>query len=370
LTGSYPSNLPRENLRHKRKWAYRLGDAAVPLAELLKRQGYATGAGVGLRILHDMGLDRGFDSFRVRRPELVARQFLGTAKPPFFLWVHFKQPHAPYDKNPKHDFGNEPIDRYDGEVAAADDSVRGVLALLRRRGFDDSTIVILTADHGEEFGEHGGRFHTRKLYRELLHVPLIVKLPGALPRRIGEPVELVDIVPTLADVLGFDLPPGAQDGQSLLSGPRARAVGGAYSEDVNAKTQELKGRSLFDGRFRLIDDLRRGRRELYEAETDMQEQRDLSAGRPEIVAELWEAMSVRALRRHTGPFRALTPDADLETWAMLLPTIEREEMLALALESFPRAASPARQAVLETLLDRPLLGRAIRSRAQRLLALR
>jgi arylsulfatase A-like enzyme len=203
-----------------------------------------------------------------------------------------------------------------------------------------------------------------------LHVPLIVKLPGALPRRIGEPVELVDIVPTLADVLGFDLPPGAQDGQSLLSGPRARAVGGAYSEDVNAKTQELKGRSLFDGRFRLIDDLRRGRRELYEAETDMQEQRDLSAGRPEIVAELWEAMSVRALRRHTGPFRALTPDADLETWAMLLPTIEREEMLALALERFPRAASPARQAVLGTLLDRPLLGRAIRSRAQRLLALR
>jgi arylsulfatase A-like enzyme len=369
MTGTYPSNLPRdyESLRHRRKWAYRLGDAAVPLAVLLKRQGYATGAGVGLRVLKEMGMDRGFDAFRADKPEAATREFLDKARAPFFLWAHFKQPHAPYDRNPKHDFGDEPIDRYDGEVAAADDSVKAVLSQLRRRGLTDSTIVIVTADHGEEFGEHGGRFHTRKLYRELLHVPLIVKIPGIEPRRISEPVELVDIVPTLADVLGFELPPGAQDGQSLLAGPRSRAVGGAYSEDVNVKEQRLMGRSLYDGRYRLIDDLRRGRRELYDEEKDPGEQHDVSAGRPDVVAVLWEAMSVRALRRHTRTFEALTPAAELETWAALLPTIERDEMLALALERFPRGESPTRKAILKTVLQRPLLDREIASRAKALL---
>jgi arylsulfatase A-like enzyme len=369
MTGTYPSNVPRdyENVRHKRKWVFRLHKRAVPLAVLMKRAGYTTGAGVGFKLLRIVGLDRGFDSFLWRPADAVAAQFLGSTKPPFFYWAHFKQPHAPYEKNPAHDFGDSDLDRYDGEVRAADESVRRVVESLRARNLLDSTVVIVTADHGEEFGEHGGHFHARKLYRELLHVPLIIRVPGLPARRIAEPVELVDIVPTLADLIGFELPPGVQDGQSLLKWPRAREVGGAYAEDVDER-RRVVGRAFFDGRYRLVDDLRRGRRELFDDRSDRAEQRDIKTEQGEIARQLWETMSVRSLRRHTKTFELLKPDADPETWARLLPTLERDEMLDLALERLPREATPARRAILKRLLARVELEPALAVKAKKLLA--
>jgi arylsulfatase A-like enzyme len=369
LTGSYPSNVPRdyEASRSRKAWIYVLGADARPIAEVLRERGYATGAGLGSTALRVMGLERGFDVFR-SDPAGTAQRFLATAARPFFLWLHFSQPHYPYRKNPRRDFGNKPVDLYDGEVAAADADVGAVLRQLDDLHLRESTLVIITADHGEEFGEHGGTRHTRKLYRELLHVPLIVYVPGGESRRVREPVELVDIVPTVCEALGIELPPGTTDGQSLLTSRRQRAQRGAYSEDVEVVTSEVVQRALFDGRFRLIDDQRRDRLELYDTRSDRREQLDVSAGHPDVVSELSEVISVRAVRRHTLPFRELGPKASIDVWKRWLPTIHRAEMVGLALDRFPPERSPARDAVLRQLMERPGLRPQLSERIDELLA--
>jgi arylsulfatase A-like enzyme len=187
------------------------------------------------------------------------------------------------------------------------------------------------------------------------------------PRRISEPVELVDLVPTLADLVGFELPPGTQDGQSLLALPRADGVGGTYAEDVDGM-QRVVARTFFDGRYRLVDDRRRGRRELFDDRDDPTEQHDVEDIRPDIARRLAEAMSVRSIRRHTQTFERLTPEADPDTWRRLLPSLEREEMLNLALARLPRAATKGQHDVLKELLSRANLDPATAAKAKELLA--
>jgi arylsulfatase A-like enzyme len=140
----------------------------------------------------------------------------GTSDRRLFLWSHFIDPHAPYWDHGR--FGDGEEDRYDAEVAASDRAL-GML----RQGLDDlglleEAIVVVTADHGEELGEHGTRRHSRSLWNEAMRVPLVVSVPGAPPRRIADPVSHVDLVPTLLPLLGIPAPPGL-DGRSL-----ARAV--------------------------------------------------------------------------------------------------------------------------------------------------
>jgi arylsulfatase A-like enzyme len=303
LTGLYPSNLPRD-YRHRRVqkkpyFAYYLKDDVGLIAEAFAARGYSTSAIVSVALLRTQGMDRGFQLFkRSRSPTRAAQKQLKKLRPPFMLWLHYNSPHAPYKKRRGHDFGDEPIDRYDSEIAYEDDQIHSVLATLAARGLADSTIVVLTSDHGEEFGEHGGFSHTRKHYRELLHVPLIVKVPGVAPARVEDVVELVDIVPTLHELCALPPPRTRLDGQSLLAtleGPRPAGLGGAYAEDVH-HTLHVSRRALFDGRFRLIDDRGQDREELYDVDEDPLERRDIAAERPEIVQRLRERIAVRALR--------------------------------------------------------------------------
>src|SRR6185503_8913858 len=100
-------------------------------------------------------------------------------------------------------------------------------------------------------------------------------------------------------------------------------------EDIRPVSSDVVQRALFDGRYRLIDDQRRGRWELYDDENDPTEQQDISAGRPGVMNTLREAMGVRALRRHTETFRKLGPSTDIDTWSFLMPSISRTEMLDL-----------------------------------------
>jgi arylsulfatase A-like enzyme len=114
---------------------------------------------------------------------------------------------------------------YDGEVVRADRQFGRFLALLRFLGRYESSVVILTADHGEEFAEHRGFGHTRTLYEELLHVPLLVKLPhGAhAGRRVRERVSLTDVVPTILELAGLRAEEGALDGRSIADPDRVPA---------------------------------------------------------------------------------------------------------------------------------------------------
>jgi arylsulfatase A-like enzyme len=214
------------------------------------------------------------------------------------MWLHYNAPHEPYEQHEGFHFGDNPIDRYDSEIASDDSHVGTLLDTLRDLGHENDTIVVLTADHGEEFGDHGGRSHGMKLYRELLNVPLLLKIPGVAPRVIDTPVELVDLAPTFCELLKAKGSCHRYDGQSLLVAlaDRREPTRGAYSELFHGPGRALR-RALFDGRWRLVDDIERDRRELYDHERDPSEHYDVSQWHPEIVSQMMERIAVRPLLR-------------------------------------------------------------------------
>lgn len=128
---------------------------------------------------------------------------------PYFLWVHLYEPHYPYSAPSGPDFGDSDVDRYDTEIAYADAQLARLLAAA------DNAVIAVTADHGDEFGEHGIRFHARSLYNQVVRVPLILRVPGGKPRVVDTPVSIVDIMPTLLDLVGVAGPPG-MNGVSLV----------------------------------------------------------------------------------------------------------------------------------------------------------
>ncbi len=122
---------------------------------------------------------------------------------------------------------------YDQEARYADDHIGPFLAHLARLGLSERSIVVVTSDHGEEFGEHGGLGHGRTLYGEVLRVPLVIAAPGLLaPVEVTTPASLLDVAPTLLDLLGLSPIPG-QRGVSLVSRARAAASGTETAADAS-----------------------------------------------------------------------------------------------------------------------------------------
>ncbi len=268
MTGLYPDRVGVVN--HTK--ADRLRPGTTTLAELLSTSGYRTGAVVTNPWLGmpAMGHRRGFQEFRTRRmlskkrgrlsAESVTDQALdiidGFGNRPFFVWAHYMDTHMPYEPDPEYldalgDAGlesnivqgfkngrikprdlyfSEDVDAdeveatkrlYDAAVREVDDHVGRLLDGLRERGLDENTIVILASDHGESLGERGLYFaHDFTLYEELLRVPLVLKVPDTAPARIGAPVSLVDILPTLCGLLDMDCP-GDLSGKALPTTPAA-----------------------------------------------------------------------------------------------------------------------------------------------------
>jgi arylsulfatase A-like enzyme len=149
------------------------------------------------------------------------------------VFAHYMDPHYPYDPPPPYASlfpadgsdvaGGGPRARpealYDGELAYTDGQIDLLLKEIEARGLLRDAVIAYTADHGEEFLDHGGWRHSRTLYREMLRVPFALRLPGVGGRRVPEPVSLVDLAPTLLDALGISSPVSFQ-GRSLL--PLAR----------------------------------------------------------------------------------------------------------------------------------------------------
>ena len=253
---------------------YRNGDTrlegAATLAELLRARGYATGAFVGNVVLRRRtGLDRGFESYddqlpapEANRPLVFERRardtteralaWLERAEDPFFLWVHYQDPHGPYDPPDGYSDGfaairepdEEPLPRlesslayggipayqalpgltraseyrarYADEIRYTDHWIGELLAAPRLR----DAIVVLTADHGESLGERGRYFmHGTTTLPPEAHVPLIVRAPGIAPGRLGTTVSHVDIVPTILELAGVPAPEGLR---GLALGPALR----------------------------------------------------------------------------------------------------------------------------------------------------
>jgi choline-sulfatase len=228
LTGRYPAG---HGGRHN---GMRIDGGVPTLADALASAGFATGAFVGAFPLdRRFGLNRGFEVYgdemprggdgrpANERPGRVvvdeALAWLGThGANRFFAWVHLFEPHAPYGDART---GRPARARYADEIAEVD---RQIARLLDGLGpARDTTLVAVTADHGEAFGEHGEIAHSIFVYDTTLRVPLILAGPGVTPRRIDDPVTLVDVAPTVTKLLG--LAPFDADGSDLgpaLAGAR------------------------------------------------------------------------------------------------------------------------------------------------------
>ncbi len=213
---------------------YRLDESIPTLAAELRRHGYATGGFVSSWVLRsETGLGRGFEvwddgvAYETGRPSgqnqrsgtetlAAASEWLAkVADAPFFLFLHLYEPHAPYD--PPMPFAARYSDPYDGEVAAADAVVAALIRRLEELDVYEEALVILLSDHGEGLMDHGEMDHVILIYREVLQVPLIVKLPEG--RRSGDRVavnaQLSDVAPAVYALVGVE-PPAPLAGVDLL----------------------------------------------------------------------------------------------------------------------------------------------------------
>ncbi|MCG8449836.1 MAG: tetratricopeptide repeat protein [Pirellulales bacterium] len=236
LTGLYPHHHGA-----RANGTFRLEDKVTTLAERLKSVGYHTGAVISAFVLDSrFGLDQGFDlyhddltkgmkyspnMFRERAAELTNEPAIEWLKEntggdkPFFLWVHYFDPHAVY--LPPEPFRSEyKHDLYDGEIAYVDSQIGVLLRQLEELGVRDKTLIVYTSDHGEGLGEHGEQTHSMLIYDATMHVPMIINAPADLPQ--GKIIErqtcLVDVAPTILHLLGKEVPEEL-DGINLCEKP-------------------------------------------------------------------------------------------------------------------------------------------------------
>jgi arylsulfatase A-like enzyme len=346
------------------------------LGGFLRRHGYRTAAFVkNPNLTRQTSLRRDFDIYRAFPRTLglslgskllfklntrVPRLDVGTASltdlaigfvkehrdEPFFLWVHYLDPHSPYTPPARlRPQGEAPpgLERgllsaveiregyhaltaeerswvrglYRGEIRWMDENLARLWRALDRTGLWDDALILLTSDHGEELWDHGGFFHGHSLHRELLQVPLIVKLPGSAVRtRIHRRVTTESVTPTLLELTGvpfrrqrFTAPSLVRlwrepDAPELLApAPPMLATGIIYYEDQTA---------LLTDRIKYIRKATTGTEELYELESDPTEQHSLAAQEPEIVESARRQLAalqadLGELRRRYGLTDSLTP---------------------------------------------------------------
>lgn len=211
-----------------------------------------------------------------------------------FLWVHLFGPHEPYTAHPAHPFGDQDVDRYDSEIADADHTVGAIVDRVRK--VRPNAVVIVTADHGEEFGEHGGRYHGTSVYEEQVRVPLVISAPSVLaPRTVREVVQTVDIVPTVLSALSIPRSPRlrGRDLGPVMAGTKAEGPGFA-----SAETDEWT--LLAEGPHRLVCARKLGACRVYDLARDPGQRDDVGAASPELLSRLRDR--VRAFGGSHGAF--------------------------------------------------------------------
>ena len=314
-----------------------LAPGKLTLAQLLSAQGMQTAGFVANPIAGGLnGLDRGFSEFHEVWREvgsrgdsfrpLVPNWLKANKGRRFFAYVHYREPHFPYDPPPPFDatFGPDaPLTKaqrrdtafftdinqgrrsmsdaerehlvrlYDGSLAFADDEIGALRKVLEAEGLLDRTVIIVAADHGEGLMEHGWIGHNVQLYEPLTHVPLVVRFPagrGPAQTRVASFASLLDLAPTIADLFGVMGQGGSGrefQGRSLLD-----VIAGAPGRPaVLSRTVWDRPRyALRDERYKFIDDTRTGEEQLYDLQADPGEARNLTATDPLRAAYYREAL--------------------------------------------------------------------------------
>jgi arylsulfatase A-like enzyme len=332
------------------------------MAEYLKSHGYAT-AGIqsNIHVTEHFGFAQGFDSYTERKPPLfhadditdAAIEQLGTNSRPFFLYVHYMDTHGPYDMpddDPRRplpppdltdqdrellnnwndgyldgvffqvglkaerkfgDFSKTGEDYVRAKYDASANFLDGEIARLTARVTEQfpNTVVVVTSDHGEELFEHGSLGHGKTVYEEVSRVPLIVKVPGAAPQSIDAPVELIDVLPTCASLLGLPLKPewqGKELGKDLANLPVDRPVFGSAQMTIAGSNRDLE--SVVIGVRKLIVDKKKNTELVFDLVVDQGE----TSGTP-LSGSSADLAFARALEQHYAlnaahPLRQETPE--------------------------------------------------------------
>ncbi len=334
--------------RHGASWAARraLPEEVVTLPEVLRRHGYRTAAFTGGGQMHPSnGLAQGFDLYRVTGP-LPLAETVAAALPwldehregPFFLFLHTYETHHPYTPDPEtlalFDGGYDGplpakirvglLDRvnrgelaigprdlahivaaYDAEIRSMDRGFGELVRQLRERGLYDRTAIVLTSDHGEEFGEHERvGWHSHSLYDELLRVPLLIRFPGGrhAGAAVAAQVRSLDVAPTALAALGIAPPPEFEgvDLAAILAGHGAplAAVSRRDVRDLEIVSLRTAGWKLYGER-------------LFDLAADPGERVDVAAAHPEAVAALRRLLAEATAAGPVAPAPAAEPDRRL-----------------------------------------------------------
>lgn len=302
FTGRYPTSTGVRN-----NGTFVLPASETTLAEVLSKAGWSTAAVVASYPLHSRyGLAQGFETYDqdFPQPDLTndgtipiffserdahavtdrALEIWGRSpKGPRFLWVHYFDAHAPYAP-PEPFRSNHAGAPYDGEIAFVDSEAGRLLERIRRDS--PRAVVVVVGDHGESLGEHGEKTHGVFVYQSTIHVPFLLSAPGLLDegKRVRVPVSLVDVLPTVAALVGLE-PPKAVEGADLRNAIRSRRAPArpVYAESYLPRLQF---------RFSELTMLRRGplkwidapSSELFDVAQDPGETRNLAGGHPEETA--------------------------------------------------------------------------------------
>lgn len=318
LTGLLPAaHGIRDNL------GYQLDSSVPTLPEMLRQKGYATGAAVSSYVLRqESGIARGFDFYDDETDWLgkaqslgliqrsgnktveVARAWVSGQKGPFFLFLHFYEPHTPYA--PPEPYRSRYQDGYDGEIAWVDELLGRFLDTLKSHDLYDRSLIIFLSDHGEGLGDHGEQEHGLFLYRETIQVPLLVKLPGSkyAGGSVSTAAQLIDIVPTVLSLTVGQFDRARLPGSSVVEFLRDKA---GTSRRIYSETQYPRLHfgwsdlhSLIDGTHHYIHapapELYRVDRDPHETENAVEaDRRNYFAMRREIEPYLREAEGPAAI---------------------------------------------------------------------------
>jgi tetratricopeptide (TPR) repeat protein len=302
---------------------YTLGDSNVTLAEMLQAKGYTTGGIISTYVLEDtFGLDQGFDTYddefdktltgsagAERRggetSEHAIEWLEANQDEDFFLFLHYYDPHSPYDppdaykglfvsKASTDDMDEKVKLSYAEEMAYTDHCIGQVVEKLKSLGLYDSTLLIITGDHGEAFKEHREMGHGYFIYQPSVQVPLIVKLPGKnTAKTVSEIAGLVDLTPTVCSLLGIEMPEHIQGRDlsgALFDEPSENDDHYIYSESLLAtKYKATPLLAVTGNRFKYIQT---ARPELYDLIDDPAESRNLVDTQPQRARILQDVLGV------------------------------------------------------------------------------
>ncbi len=354
-TSLFTAKLPPRHGVHD-NGTFRVGTEHETFARRLKTRGYETAAFVGAFVLDArFGLDQGFDLYddyygekrsfasftELERPaEAVlapAQAWLeGRSDKPWFVWVHLFDPHAPYEA-PEPYRSRHASDPYSAEVAYVDAALGDFLSKLGSRGLLEKTLVAVAGDHGESLGAHGEATHGTFAYNATLSVPWILWAKDLEPARFSPRVRLVDVAPTVLDLLGIDFP-APIDGESLrafLRAPSRYEAPDSYFEALNPHlTRDWAPlRGVVRDHHKFID---LPIAELYDLSADPKEEKNVIAGRAALASELRQALENEI---EGAP---LNPSADeqtlkrLESLGYLVAPTARERKTTYSEEDDPK----------------------------------